>query len=170
MGTIEKRNLSYADTTRIKKELQISSLLWVGYILVILLLSALVYLIAVGFFTPVDGFESRGLLAIVMFLLPVSMGIWHAAIGFLDLYRGEKMLIRSTDYVISEIKHNTYLVIKDVKCSKVPVYKGMVPMIDIDKPIEIEIARFSKILLSVSDGTCNLLDKFEADDLKSSRK
>ncbi len=146
-----------------------SAFMWACYVAILLTVSFALYYVVACFITPTEGYKSRGIFTLSLFMLPTLSGIRRWLLAAIDLRMKKKILIKSTNYSVSTIKNDTWLIVNDLKRSKFKIYEGMAAMINCDEPVEITFAKYSKILLSISNGDCNLLDKFEEDDLKESR-
>ena len=134
--------------------------------LVILFFSAFVILIGVIplilliLTKPSEGFLRRSLLVMFLLFIPFIGVTWKVLKIYRDVRSGKKLRFEIEKYEIKNDKKSIVLV--DINTQKkFEVAEYLLPYIETEKPIRIEIAKFSEQLLFISNGEENYIEKAE---------
>ena len=147
---------------------RIRSDIWVSMFLGTVFLLALIGLVAIVFFVGVllKANPSAGVVDRVMYFL-IGVIILYVAllypnfIKLIDLVKGKKVVLNLSSYTIDNIKDNHYVISNDIKYGKIEIYDDLVPEIKTDLPLQIEISKYSRIVLYISNDKENLLERIE---------
>ena len=152
--------LTQADKTTLKQDIKIS--LKVGLLFCV----ALVLIVAIGpalFLLfgkpPTYGFVTRGLTILGLLFIPFVAVSWKNILKYADIKSGKKLAIMTTNYEIDKTKSSISLRLKDNGNRKIEVWEELLPLIDISKPLKIDIAILSKTIIFISQDNKNLLDE-----------
>ena len=85
---------------------------------------------------------------------------------FIDLKINTKKIFKTKDYLIKKTKSGTLLKINKPIKIKEFIYETIPEIIDTSQPLIIETAKWSKILLHISQNGPNLLELIESEDEK----
>jgi uncharacterized membrane protein YqjE len=127
-----------------------ASVLFVGIIPLILLI----------FQKPAEGFLNRSLLIMCFLFIPFIGVIWKVLKIYRDIRSGKKLRFEIEKFEIKKEKKST-VIIDNRTQNKFKVDEYLIPYIETEKPIKIEIAKLSKELLFISNGEENFITKAE---------
>jgi uncharacterized membrane protein YqjE len=127
-----------------------ASVLFVGIIPLILLI----------FQKPAEGFLNRSLLIMCFLFIPFIGVIWKVLKIYRDIRSEKKLRFEIEKFEIKKEKKST-VIIDNRTQNKFKVDEYLIPYIETEKPIKIEIAKLSKELLFISNGEENFITKAE---------
>jgi hypothetical protein len=146
----------------------IRSDIWVSMFLGTLFLLAIIGLVALIFFigvllkaNPSTGVVDRVMYFLVGILILYIALLYPNFIKLIDLIKGKKVILNLSSYTIDNIKDIHYVVSSDKKYGKIEIYDDLVPEIKKDLPLQIEVSKYSKIVLYISNDKENLLERIE---------
>jgi hypothetical protein len=154
----KETELTKADKTTLKKDIRISliiGLLFFVTLIVILAIGPTLFLLFGK--RPTDGFVTRGLLIFALLFIPFAFVSWKNILKYADIKIGKKLAIVTTHYEIDKTKSSVSLRLNDNDNRKIEVWEELLPLIDITKPLKIEIAILSKTIIFISHDHKNLL-------------
>ena len=159
---MDELELTQKDNERIKTQIRLTQIIVLLFTIALVLLLGVIpfglYFFGLNF---ADGWIQRGGLILAMSSLPVIVISLMNVVKFVDLKMGKKLKLETSDYDIKKIKDDTILQIHAPLKLKLDLYDGLLPLLKTSEPITIEIAKRSKMLLSITQGGDNLLDQAE---------
>ena len=159
----EKLNIN--DKLKLKTDIKISMVLGLLFsfalVVIVLLIPGVLFLFGKK---PSDGFASRFLFIAGLLFVPFLLISWTNILKYIDLKIGKKLIIKTDNYELINKKDTAYILIRGDKKKKIEIDNELIPLINISQPLTIEISKFSKLLLFVSNDKDNLLDKLYSDD------
>lgn len=156
---IQELELTEADKRTLKQDIKITlSVSLLFCVALFFLVSVGPVLFALSGYRPADGFVSRGLFILGLFFLPFLAVSWKNLLKYADIKRGKKLVIETTDYEINKTKNSVSLLLKDNGNRTIEVRDGLLSLIDVSRPLKIEIAILSKTLVFISHDNKNLLE------------
>ena len=156
----EEIELSQADKTTLKQNIKVSLIVGLLFCVALVLIVAIVPAFNLLFGKqPTEGFVSRGLLILGLFFLPFLVISWKNLLKYVDIKRGKKLAIVTTDFEINKSKSSVSLRLIDNDNRKIEVWEELLPFINISKPLKIHIAILSKTIIFISHDNKNLLDE-----------
>ena len=156
----EEIELSQADKTTLKQNIKVSLIVGLLFCVALVLIVAIVPAFFLLFGKqPTEGFVSRGLLILGLLFLPFLGISWKNFLKYVDIKRGKKLVIVTTDFEINKTKSSVSLRLIDNDNRKIEVWEGLLPFINISKPLKIHIAILSKTIIFISHDNKNLLDE-----------
>lgn len=156
--------LNYKDKLRLRSEIKISMVL--GLLFSVALVVIVLLIPGVMFFfdkRPSEGFVTRGLFIVGHLLIPFLAISWKNILKYLDLIKGKKLLFKTVEYEIFNIKDKAYILIHGNINQKISIDRNLVSLIKPTQPLTIEITILAKSLLFISHNEDNLLDKINID-------
>ena len=130
-----------------------ASVLFVGIIPLILLI----------FQKPAEGFLDRSLLIMCFLFIPFIGVIWKVLKIYGDIRSRKKLRFEIEKFEIKKEKKTT-VIIDNRTQNKFKVDEYLIPYIETEKPIKIEMTKFSKELLFISNGEENYITKAEKEE------
>ena len=140
----------------IKLSLIIGLLFCVALVLIVGIIPAVVFLIGRHL---TDGFVNRGLFILGLLFIPLLAISWKGLLKFVDIRRGKKIRIESSQYEIQKTKSSVYIRTTDNPEQRFEIWDELIPHLNLTRPIKIEIAKISKTIIFISNDNHNLLDK-----------
>ena len=155
-----EEKLTTADRRSLKLDLKMSYILGLILLVAVILFIFLVYFGGTLFgFKPKDGVILRGIYVFSGFLVFMII-VWASYFKhYIDLIKGVKVNLTLNQYQLVTEKGKTYLISNDPQYGRIEVYKGLLDFIDSNRPLKIELAKYSKSMLFISHDTDNYLDK-----------
>jgi hypothetical protein len=80
---------------------------------------------------------------------------------FIDLKLNKKIALKTKEYSIKQTKDGAILKFRSPVKRKIHLYEGLIRLIKQGEPITIEVAKWSKFLLAVSQNNTNLVEILE---------
>jgi len=109
-------------------------------------------------FTKVKpGFLNRTLTILVFIFIPFLYFVSLSAIKYIDLKRNSKIRIQVEIMKLKKVRIFFFVSKKDN--FKIKIFEDLIPLIDINPPLIVKFAKYSKVLLFVSNNNLNLLNK-----------
>ncbi|MCB9034287.1 MAG: hypothetical protein H6553_10650 [Chitinophagales bacterium] len=156
---MQELELTKTDKAILKQDINISFI--VGFVfcvaLFILVIVGPILFVLFGY-RPADNFVSRGLFTLGLFFILFIAVSWKNILKFVDIKRGKKLVIETTDYEIKKTKNSVLLRLKDNENRTIEIWEELLPLIDISRPLKIDIAILSKTIIFISHNNKNLLD------------
>jgi len=106
-----------------------------------------------------DGFVNRGLFILGLLFIPYLAVSWKSLLKFIDIRRGKKISIETSQYEIQKTKRSVYIRTNDNPKHRFEIWDELVPLLNLTRPIKIEVAKISKTIIFISNDNHNLLDK-----------
>ena len=151
--------LNQNDIKRIKDDIKLSSFFGLIFIMgIVLLLGIIAIILFLIFIKPKNGFMQRSLYILGFLFLPFIGLSFTNILKYLDIKRGKKKEIQSSNYEIHNKTNSAFISLKDNNGMKIKIFEDLIPLIDANKSIRIEIASLSKYLLFISNDSKNLLE------------
>jgi len=157
-------NLSYIDKKRISDDIKLFSLLALllsGAVILIIMITAIIMWF---FFNPTEGFWNRVFIGIGVVLLILVTLFWNNILKYLDLKRGKKFSLITSDYKILKDKEGFVLKLKKPINVNFQLNNSIPKLIRSNEALIIESTRFSKTLLFISHNEKNLIEQEEQED------
>lgn len=155
----QELELTQADKTTLKQDIKISLIVGLLFCVALFILVTVGPVLFVLFgYRPADGFVNRGLFILGLFFIPFFAVSWKNFLKYADIKRGKKLVIETTDYEINKSKSSVSLRLKDNENRKIEVWDELLPLIDVSRPLKIDIAILSKTIIFISHDNKNLLD------------
>jgi hypothetical protein len=162
---MKESELNNADRERISVDIKLTIIL--GTLLVTAIV-ILVGLVPLGLYlfgnAPTGGFVKRGLFVLSFVVLLYIFLTWRNLIKYIDLKNGKKISFRTAEYELKKERDGLLLLTKNPLKLKLDVYDDLLTLIKQSDPLTIEISKFSKTLLFVSQGDENLLERIEREN------
>jgi hypothetical protein len=159
---MDELELTQKDRERIKVQIklpQIITLLFtVALILFLVLIPFGLYLFGKNL---ADGWIQRGGLILAIMVIPLIVMSLTNIVKIVDLRTGKKLKLETSHYDLKKTKNDTILQIRAPLKLELGLYDGLLPLLKASEPITVEIAKRSKILLSITQGGDNLLETVE---------
>jgi hypothetical protein len=157
--------LNNNDKQKLKVEIKISMILGllISIVLVVIVgvIPGLLFLFGKQ---PSEGFLGRSFFTLVLLFIPFLAISWTNILKYIDLKKGKKQNITTTNYKIIKKKDNTFIVIHNGKQKKIKIDHKLIDYINLSQPLILEISKFTKSLLFISHDNDNLLDKLYNDE------
>ena len=152
--------LTQADKKTLKEDIKISPIVGLLFCVVLVLIVAIVPALFLFFDKqPSDGFVTRGLFILGLLFIPFVAVYWKNILKFADIKSGKKLVIMSTNYEIEKTRSSVSLRLKDNDNRRIEVWEELLPLIDISKPLKIDITILSKTIIFISHDNKNLLNE-----------
>ncbi|HKC67690.1 MAG TPA: hypothetical protein VKG26_05630 [Bacteroidia bacterium] len=158
-----EEKLTSTDRKRILMHLKNSYLAGLGFLVAVLLFMAITH----------SGFALFGLnhhanwlkrivsvFSVFFFIVCVVAASYYN--HYLDLINGKKISLTINRYKIVTIKRYAYLITDIPKYNRIELDADQLPFINRNQPLKLELAKRSELMLFLSNGTENYLDKAEA--------
>lgn len=158
-----EKELTDSDRERIKDEIKLTLIIGLLFSIALIVVILVIPLILYFFGKTADGFARRSLFIIGGLFSPFLAVSWKNIFKFIDLRIGKKMNIRTEQYEIEKTKEGFILKTKSPLKLKLDLWDEIPSLIQLSKPITIEITKLSKTLIFISQDTENLLEKVESD-------
>ena len=156
----EEIELSQADKITLKQHIKVSLIVGLLFCIALVLIVAIVPALFLLFGKQLaDGFVNRCLLILGLFFLPFLAISRKNFLKYVDIKRGKKLVIVTTDFEINKTKNSVSLRLIDNNNRKIEVWEELLPFINISRPLKIHIAILSKTILFISHDNKNLLDE-----------
>ena len=159
--------LNNNDKLLIKADIKISMMLvlivTIGFIILIGLILGIMFIFGTR---PSDGFMTRCLKGVGLLFMPFLGLSWPNILKYIDLKKGKKLIIETDDYEVINKKDTAYILTHGDNKQKIQIDNRLIPLIKSSQPLTMEISRFAKSLLYISQDTENLLNKLNNDDSK----
>jgi uncharacterized membrane protein YqjE len=152
--------LTEENKTTLKKYIKFDLFLVILFFSAFVLFVGIIPLILLFFQKPAEGFLNRGLLIMFFLFIPFIGVIWKVLKIYSDVRSGKKLRYEIDKFEIKNEKKSTVL-IDNSTLNKFNVDEYLIPYIDTEKPIKIEITKFSKEILFISNGEENYITKVE---------
>lgn len=155
-----EENLTKEDRKTIKLELKIAYLVGLFFLVAMLLFILLaIFGIKLFGFNIKDGFIQRGFYIFSAFFFMMAI-VWAFFIKhYIDLIKGVKVSLTLNQYELVTEKDKAFLISDDPQYGRIEIYEGLLNFIDSKRPLKIEFAKKSKVLLFISHDTDNYLIK-----------
>ncbi len=152
--------LTQENKITLKKYIKFDLFLVILFFSAFVLLIGVIPLILLIFTKPTEGFLKRSLLVMCLLFIPFLGVLWKVFKIYRDVRSGKKLRFEIEKYEIKNDKKSMVLV--DINTQKkFEVAEYLIPYIETEKPIRIEIAKFSEQLLFISNGEENYIEKAE---------
>jgi uncharacterized membrane protein YqjE len=148
--------LTEENKTTLKKYIKFDLFLVILFFSAFVLFVGIIPLILLIFQKPAEGFLNRGLLIMFFLFIPFIGVIWKVLKIYSDVRSGKKLRYEIDKFEIKNEKKSTVL-IDNSTLNKFNVDEYLIPYIDTEKPIKIEITKFSKEILFISNGEENYM-------------
>ena len=152
--------LTHSDRVKIKRRIRLSFLRSLLAVIILFAIVILIFGIAVLIFgTPVSGFRNRILFIFVITAMPFIFYCLKSLLGCFDLFYGKKIVLTATEYVITNKKHGSYLVVtKPTKMKYILEQESNAIAVNNERPLFIMVTKFSKQILFTSQEKENPLN------------
>jgi hypothetical protein len=157
---MEETEMTVADKRTLRQGIKLSLIIGLFFC------GALVFIVgiipAVMFFIGrqlTDGFVNRGLFILGLLFIPFLAISWKSLLKFIDIRQGKKIRIESSQFEIQKTKRSVYIRTNDNPEQRFEIWDELVPLLNLTRPIKIEIAKMSKTIIFISNDNHNLLDK-----------
>jgi len=100
---------------------------------------------------------NRTLTILVFIFIPFLYFVSLSAIKYIDLKRNSKIRIQVEIMKLKKVRIFFFVSKKDN--FKIKIFEDLIPLIDINPPLIVKFAKYSKVLLFVSNNNLNLLNK-----------
>ncbi len=156
---MQEVELTHRDKLILKNHIKISLIIALLFCVVLVLIVAVIPVVC-HFLGQhiVDGFVSRSLFILGLLFIPFVAVSWTSILKLLDIRRGKKLEFLSSDYEIIKTKDSVLLRLKDTTDRDIEVWDELLPLIDIRRPLKVDITILSKVILFISHDNKNLLD------------
>ncbi len=144
----------------LKKYMKFDLFLVILFFTALVLFVGIIPLILLIFQKPAEGFLNRSLLIMCFLFIPFIGVIWKVVKIYRDVRSGKKLSFEIEKFEIKKEKKST-VIIDNRTQNKFKVDEYLIPYIETEKPIKIEIAKLSKELLFISNGEENFITKAE---------
>ncbi|MEO7991508.1 MAG: hypothetical protein ABI663_18290 [Chryseolinea sp.] len=162
---MEELELNNADRERISVDIKLTLIFGTLLVLAILILVGLLPLeLYVLGKAPTDGFAKRGLFILSFIVLLYIVLTWRNLIKYIDLKNGKKICFKTTDYELKKEKDGLLLLTKNPLKLKLDIYDDLQKLIRQSDPLTIEISKWSKTVLFISQDSKNLLEQIEQEN------
>lgn len=160
---LKEQKLSKADAKRIRDEISVSSIFYfVLLATIILLILGVVFIWAIIFEKkPTHGFLLRVVNLLGFTFLIYSLLIYRNIIMYLDLKLNQKIAFSTERYSLKKTKDSFIIKVKHPIRLELGLYDDMVPLLQQNEPITVEVTKWSKTLLCISQRETNLLEVLE---------
>ena len=159
---MQEIDINTIDRKRIRSDIWVSMFLGTVFLLAIIGLVALIFFIGVLLkANPSAGVVDRVMYFLVGILILYIALLYPNFIKLIDLIKGKKVVLNLSSYIIDNIKDSHYVISSDKKYGKIEIYGDLVPEIKKDLPLQIEITKYSKIVLYISNDKENLLERID---------
>ena len=162
--TMNETELTQADKNRIKDEIKLTLIIGLLFTIALIVVVFIIPIVLILFKKPADGFIQRGLIIIGMLALPMLVISWTNIVKYVDLKKGKKISLRTTDYEIKKEKEGFVLRTRTPMKLKFDLYDKLPDLIKLTEPITVELTKLSKTLLFISQDNENLLEKVEREN------
>lgn len=152
--------LNNNDRKRIRLELKISTIFPIFLFLFIVIILVVGSGVTTLFINVKSGILNRSLIILLFLIVPFLYFIWLSLLKYIDLKSNNKIRIKVDNYEIKKVKNNVFI-ISEKNNFRIKIFKDLIPLIDINSPLNLEFTKHSKVLLFVSNNDKNLLDKIE---------
>jgi len=155
-----ENKLTIDDRKKIKIGLKISYFVGLIFLISVLLFILLIYFGGTLFgFNPKDGFTQRGIYILSIFFFLMVL-IWTSYFKhYIDLIKGVRIDLTLNQYQLVTKKNKTILISNDAQYGQIEIYESLLKFIDSSRPLNIQLAKYSKIILFISHDSDNYLDK-----------
>ena len=155
--------LTNEDKITLKKYIKFDLFLIIMFFSVLIIIVGIIPLILLIFQKPAEGFFNRSLFTIGLLFIPFIGVIWKVIKVYRDIQNGKKLRFEIEKFEIRKEKKSTILI--DIKTQhEFKVDEYLIPYIETEKPIKIEIAKLSKELLFISNGENNFITEDENEE------
>lgn len=159
--------LTQENKITLKKYIKFDLFLVILFFSALVLLLGIIPLILLIFTKPTEGFLNRSLLIMGLSFIPFIGVLWKVLKIFIDIRSGKKLRVEVEKYEVRNEKKTTVIVDSKTQ-NKFEVDEYLIPYIQIEKPIRIEITKLSKQLLFISNGEENYIEKAEKEEKDNS--
>lgn len=159
--TMKEIELTQENKITLKKYIKFDLFLVILFFSAFVLLIGIIPLILLIFTKPTEGFIKRSLFVMFLLFIPFIGVLWKVLKIYRDVSSGKKLRFEIEKYEIKNDKKSMVLV--DINTQKKFEFaEYLLPYIETEKPIRIEIAKFSEQLLFISNGEENYIEKAES--------
>jgi uncharacterized membrane protein YqjE len=158
--------LTKEDKIALKKHIKLHVSLIILFYSAVILLIGIVSLLFLVFQKPAKGLLNRGMLIVFFLFIPFIGVIWKVIKIYIDLKSGKKLLYEIEKFEIIKEKKSIVLIDKKTQ-DKFKIEEYLLPYINVENPIKIEITKLSKEILFISNDAENYIYKADLDNVKS---
>lgn len=156
---MQEVELTQADKLTLRQDIKVSLIIAFLFCFALVLIVAIIPGVLFLFGKcPADGFVKRGLFILLLLFIPFIAISWNNFLKYIDIRRGKKLEFVSADYEITKTKNSVSLRLKDNGNRDIEVWDALLPLIDITRPLKIDVAILSKAIIFISHDNKNLMD------------
>lgn len=155
-------DINTVDRKRIRDDIWVSMLLGTVFLLAIIGLVAIVFFVGVLLYAnPSAGVIDRVVYFLIGILILYIAILYPNFFKLIDLIKGKKVVLNLRSYAIEKIKDTHYVISSHKKYGKIEIYDDLVPEINKDLPLQIEISKYGRIVLYIANDKENLLERID---------
>ncbi|MEY4875071.1 MAG: hypothetical protein RL708_220 [Bacteroidota bacterium] len=153
-------NITKADRRRIIDDIKLSSIIAVGFTIILLCVLFIIpfFLIVFEIIQPKQGISSRSVYLVCLMAIPLIFIVAKNTLKYIDVLVGKKYVYKLNDYKIDSEEDILYWRTHAGKKRSVVLDEEIVALINQNQPLILEVSKFGKVLLFISYDTKNLLE------------
>ena len=155
--------LTVENKITLKKYIKFDLFLIILFFSALVIFVGLIPLILLILKKPAEGFLNRSLLIMCFLFIPFLGVIWKVLKIYKDVRSGKKLRFEIENFEIKKEKKSSILIDNKTQ-NKFEINDYLIPYIKTEKPIKIEMTKFSKELLFISNGEENYITKAEKEE------